>query len=90
MSEAVSYYHMAYEGESFDSAAAEVAYQNYECANERLQYIVSILHGNIPEEIFTYDEEETEGGEDGAGEDDSGAEGGGEDTAAQDGEMTEE
>lgn len=76
MSEAVSYYHMAYEGESFDSAAAEVAYQNYECANERLQYIVSILHGNIPEEIFTYDEEETEGG--------------GEDTAAQDGEMTEE
>lgn len=73
MSEAVSYYHQAYDGETFDSAAAEVAYQNYECANVRLQYIVSILHGNIPEEIFTYDEEETE--ED-AGDDASGAEGG--------------
>ncbi|MCM1136389.1 MAG: hypothetical protein NC400_12545 [Clostridium sp.] len=57
MSEAVSYYHQAYDGESFDAAAAEVAYQNYECANVRLQYIVSILHGNIPEEIFTYEDD---------------------------------
>lgn len=81
MSEAVSYYHQAYDGEDFDAIAAEMAYHNYECANVRLQYIVSILHGNIPEEIFTYDEEDTESGEDTAGEDTSGTE---------EGEMTEE
>lgn len=68
MSEAVSCYHQAYEGESFDATAAEMAYYNYECANVRLQYIISILHGNIPEEIFTYDEEETEDGEDASNE----------------------
>lgn len=61
MSEAVSYYHQAYDGE-YDAAFAEVAYQNYEQANIRFQYIVSIIHGNIPEEIFTYDD--TDDGED--------------------------
>lgn len=56
MSEAVSYYHQAYEGE-YDASYADVAYQNYEQANIRFQYIVSIIHGNIPEEIFTYDDD---------------------------------
>ncbi|MCI8570759.1 MAG: hypothetical protein HFI43_05075 [Lachnospiraceae bacterium] len=56
MSEAVSYYHQAYEGENFDAALEDAARQNYERANVRLQYIVSILHGDIPEEIYTYDE----------------------------------
>lgn len=95
MSEAVSCYHQAYEGESFDATAAEMAYYNYECANVRLQYIISILHGNIPEEIFTYDEEETEDGEDAsnenavAGDTDNEAAGDGEDSGAE-GEMPEE
>ena len=58
MSEAVSYYHMAYGGEEFDASLEDVARQNYEFANVRFQYIVSILHGNIPEEIFTEEEED--------------------------------
>jgi len=59
MSEAVSYYHMAYEGGGFDASLEDVARQNYVIANTRLQYIVSILHGNIPEEIFTYEDDQT-------------------------------
>ena len=59
MTEAVSYYHQAYSGEEYDQTAADIAYQNYQFANKRLQYIVQILHGDIPEEIFTYDEEDT-------------------------------
>ncbi len=57
MAEAVSYYHQAYEGE-YDADLANVAFQNYEQANIRFQYIVSIIHGDIPEEIFTYEDEE--------------------------------
>ena len=53
MTEAVSYYHQAFEGEEYDSVLADVAKQNYDRANVRLQYIVSILHGDIPEEIYT-------------------------------------
>lgn len=56
MSEAVSYYHQAYEGE-YDAALEDVARQNYERANVRFQYIVSILHGDIPEEIYTYEDD---------------------------------
>ena len=59
MSEAVSYYHMAYEGGGFDASLEDVAMQNYAFANTRLQYIISILHGDIPVEIFTYEDEET-------------------------------
>lgn len=58
MAEAVSYYHQAYEAEPYDPALEEVARQNYERANVRFQYIVSILHGDIPEEIYTYEEDE--------------------------------
>lgn len=63
MSEAVTYFHQAYEGESFDPSLEDAARQNYERANVRLQYIVSILHGDIPEEIYTYDEPGSEAGE---------------------------
>lgn len=65
MSEAVFYYHQAFEGEEYDPALADVAKQNYDRANVRLQYIVSILHGDIPEEIYTY--EDTGDDEDSAG-----------------------
>ena len=64
MTEAVSYYHQAYGGEEYDKTSADIAYQNYQFANKRLQYIVQILHGDIPEEIFTYDEEGSDGNTD--------------------------
>lgn len=64
MTEAVSYYHQAYSGEEYDKTSADIAYQNYQFANKRLQYIVQILHGDIPEEIFTYDEEGSDGNTD--------------------------
>lgn len=60
MTEAVSYYHQAFEAETFDTVLADVAKQNYDRANLRIQYIVSILHGEIPEDIYTYDDGETE------------------------------
>lgn len=56
MTEAVSYYHQAYEGAEYDKTSADIAYQNYQIANKRFQYIVQIIHGDIPEEIFTYDD----------------------------------
>lgn len=55
MTEAVSCYHQAFEGESYDAVMADVAKQNYDRANLRIQYILSILHGDIPEEIYTDD-----------------------------------
>lgn len=59
MTEAVSYYHQAYDTDPYDVALEEVARQNYERANVRFQYIVSILHGDIPEEIYTYEDDST-------------------------------
>lgn len=56
MSEAVSYYHQAYEN-GYNANLEDAARQYYESANVRFQYIVSILHGNIPEEIYTYEDE---------------------------------
>ena len=64
MTEAVSCYHQAYSGEEYDKISADIAYQNYQFANKRLQYIVQILHGDIPEEIFTYDEDDSTGSTD--------------------------
>lgn len=58
MTEAVSYYHQAFEGEEYDAVLADVAKQNYDRANLRIQYIVSILHGDIPEEIYTDEDAE--------------------------------
>lgn len=56
MAEAVSYFHQAYDGE-YNPSLEDVARQNYERANVRLQYILSILHGDIPEEIYSTEEE---------------------------------
>lgn len=53
MTEAVSYFHQAYEAETFDPVLADVAKQNYDRANLRIQYILSILHGDLPEEIYS-------------------------------------
>ncbi len=60
MSEAVSLYHQAFEEGSFDEYVAEAAKENYDRANLRLQYIISILHGEIPEEIFVSEEDSAE------------------------------
>ena len=53
MTQAVALYHQAFEADPFDAATADIAKQNYDRANLRVQYILSILHGNIPEEIYT-------------------------------------
>lgn len=58
MKEAVSLFHAAYEGESFDEPSYEAALEYYDRTNVRLQYIITILHGEIPEgEGVTYTEE---------------------------------
>ena len=59
MSQAVSYFHMAYEGEEFSSNYEEAAREYYKRANVRIQYIIMLLHGEIPEgEGITYTEED--------------------------------
>lgn len=59
MTQAVSLFHTAYEGETFDANTEQAAREYYERANVRLQYIVTILHGEIPEgEGVTYTEED--------------------------------
>ena len=58
MKQAVALYHNAYEAEEFDEITAQVARQYYDRANLRIQYIIMILHGEIPEgEGITYTEE---------------------------------
>lgn len=82
MRQAVSYFHMAYEAEEFNPNYEEAAREYYKRANIRIQYIIMLLHGEIPEgEGITYTEENNsifgegylnktdEDSEDGAGED---------------------
>lgn len=60
MSEAVSYYHSAFEAESFNQNDADVAYQYYERAMQRVEYIGYILTGDeIPEDenVTVYEED---------------------------------
>ncbi len=60
MSEAVSYYHSAFEAESFNQNDADVAYQYYERAMQRVEYIGYILSGDeIPEDenVTVYEED---------------------------------
>ncbi len=58
MKQAVELYHQAYEGESYDENTAQIAREYYDRANIRIQYIITILHGEIPEgDGVTYTEE---------------------------------
>ena len=58
MKEAVALFHAAYEGDTFDEPSEQAAREYYDRTNIRLQYIISILHGEIPEgEGVTYTEE---------------------------------
>lgn len=59
MTQAVSYYHMAYEGEEYDANMEAAAHEYYDRANTIIQYIITILHGEIPEgEGVTYTQED--------------------------------
>ncbi|NLL75976.1 MAG: hypothetical protein GX235_01825 [Clostridiales bacterium] len=49
MTNAVSLYHQAFESETFDSDSAESAKAYYDRANQNVQYILSILHGDVPD-----------------------------------------
>ena len=51
MALAVEQYHLAYEGETYDASAANIASQYYERAYKRVQYIITLLHGEIPEDV---------------------------------------
>lgn len=58
MKQAVELFHKACEGEQFDDATAQAAIEYYNRTNIRIQYIITILHGEIPEgEGVTYTEE---------------------------------
>lgn len=58
MKEAVALYHDAYGDNSYDEASAQAAREYYDRTNIRLQYIITILHGEIPEgEGVIYTEE---------------------------------
>lgn len=58
MKQAVELFHRACEGEEFDDATAQAAIEYYNRTNIRIQYIITILHGEIPEgEGVTYTEE---------------------------------
>lgn len=58
MTQAVALFHQAYEGERYDDATAQAALEYYNRTNIRIQYIIMILHGEIPEgEGVTYTEE---------------------------------
>lgn len=58
MKQAVELFHKAYEGEYFDDGTAQAAIEYYNRTNIRIQYIITILHGEIPEgEGVTYTEE---------------------------------
>lgn len=60
MSEAVSYYHSAFEAETFSESDADVAYQYYKRAMTRIEYIGYILAGGeIPENDHVTIHEET-------------------------------
>ncbi len=58
MREAVALFHAAYDGETYDEGSEQAALEYYDRTNIRIQYIIMILHGEIPEgEGVTYTEE---------------------------------
>ncbi|MCM1387076.1 MAG: hypothetical protein NC231_07100 [Bacillus sp. (in: Bacteria)] len=60
MTQAVLFYHMAYENDEYDANVEEAAKEYYDRANLRIQYIITILHGGVPEgEGITYTEDES-------------------------------
>lgn len=61
MTMAVSYYHEAYDSDSFNSNYADAAYEYYTRANTRLGYILQVLHGEeITDENVKFITDDTE------------------------------
>ena len=59
MTQAVSFYHMAYENGEYDENVEVAAKEYYDRANLRIQYIITLLHGEVPHgEGLTYTEED--------------------------------
>lgn len=54
MTEAVKYYHEAYNAEAYDETKAAYALENYSRAFKRIQIIISFLHGEEPEDIDSF------------------------------------
>lgn len=50
MTLAVENYHTAFEAEFFDSNSANIASQYYERAYKRVQYMITFMHGEIPDD----------------------------------------
>lgn len=50
MSEAVASYHEAYSNNSYNEYTAAYAYENYSRAYKRVQYVITVLHGDMPQE----------------------------------------
>ena len=62
MTMAVSYFHQAYEGESFNQNYADAAFEYYSRANLRINYIIKILHGEEitdPNVVYTIEDDDT-------------------------------
>ena len=64
---AVDKFHVAYEGEEYDSAMEYEAYQYYAKANKELQYIIRILHGEKFEDVVGINSSEEQNAESGTG-----------------------
>ena len=60
MQSAVELYHRLYEEEEYSEGVADAAFEYYERANKRIEYIRAILQGNIPEELEIVYEDETQ------------------------------
>lgn len=63
MTEAVNMYHDAFSNHSYNEYTYDYAGEYYKRAYKRLTYIISLLHGEIPEGdsgVTVYDEDETE------------------------------
>ena len=59
MTQAVLFYHMAYDNGEYDENVESAAKEYYDRANLRIQYIIMLLHGEVLEgEGLTYTEED--------------------------------
>lgn len=50
MTLAVENYHTAFESEYYDSYTANIASQYYERAYKRIQYMITFMHGDVPDD----------------------------------------
>ena len=61
MTMAVSYFHQAYEGETFNQNYADAAFEYYSRATLRINYIIKILHGEEitdPNVVYTIEDDD--------------------------------